>query len=245
MRLPDFLTRLHAPTKATTLGVGGVLLASLLYFLGSGQPVVHEVLIALFLFVTAPVSALMLARAALRLGLPSRAQLPEEPPEKKTGPSGPVPAGSGDADSFLRRRRSGAGAAPGLQVFGEVVVRRERVRREHEPFRRDTFAPYARCESSTFLKNGFFADSSFAISSQALRKAIRISGGVRRIWVPCLVRISSIASAFCFCHLIHQRMKVSLTATRTASCCCGVKPAQTSELMISSPIEADSCMPGV
>ena len=84
VRLPDFLTRLHAPTKATTLGVGGVLLASLLYFLGSGQPVVHEVLIALFLFVTAPVSALMLAHAALKLGLPSRARSPDEPRQKES-----------------------------------------------------------------------------------------------------------------------------------------------------------------
>ena len=83
VRLPDFLTRLHAPTKATTLGVGSVLVASLLYFLGSGRPVVHELLIALFLFITAPVSALMLARAALKLGLPSRAQPPEAPREKE------------------------------------------------------------------------------------------------------------------------------------------------------------------
>jgi len=78
VRLPDFYMRLHAPTKATTLGVGGVLAASLLYFLGSGRPVVHEALIALFLFVTAPVSALMLARAARSLGLPSRARPPGE-----------------------------------------------------------------------------------------------------------------------------------------------------------------------
>jgi len=83
VRLPDFLMRLHAPTKATTLGVGSVLLASLLYFLGSGRPVVHELLITLFLFVTAPVSALMLARAALALGLPSRARLPDEPRQKE------------------------------------------------------------------------------------------------------------------------------------------------------------------
>jgi len=78
VRLPDFLMRLHAPTKSTTLGVGGMLAASMLYFIGSGRFVVHEVLIVLFLFVTAPVSALMLARAALRLRLPSRAPLPEK-----------------------------------------------------------------------------------------------------------------------------------------------------------------------
>jgi multisubunit Na+/H+ antiporter MnhG subunit len=55
--------------------------------------VVHELLITLFLFVTAPVSALMLARAAMKLGLPSRAKLPEE--EGKTGPDGPVSLGPG------------------------------------------------------------------------------------------------------------------------------------------------------
>jgi multicomponent K+:H+ antiporter subunit G len=69
--------RLHAPTKATTLGVGGVLAASLLYFIASGRFVVHELLMVLFLFVTAPVSALMLARAGIHLRLPSRARLPK------------------------------------------------------------------------------------------------------------------------------------------------------------------------
>jgi multicomponent K+:H+ antiporter subunit G len=77
VRLPDYLMRLHAPTKATTIGVGGVLVASLLYFTGSGRFVVHELLMVLFLFVTAPVSALMLARAGIRLRLRSRARLPE------------------------------------------------------------------------------------------------------------------------------------------------------------------------
>ncbi|MGE0874970.1 MAG: Na+/H+ antiporter subunit G [Burkholderiales bacterium] len=75
-RLPDFFTRLHAPTKATTLGVGGMLLASMAHFLALGAPSVHELLITLFLFVTAPVSAYMLARAGLQLKLRSRAPLP-------------------------------------------------------------------------------------------------------------------------------------------------------------------------
>jgi multicomponent K+:H+ antiporter subunit G len=82
-RLPDFFMRLHAPTKATTLGVGGALVASMLYFIGSGRPVVHELLIALFLFLTAPVSALMLAKAALHLRLSSQARLPEAGAEKE------------------------------------------------------------------------------------------------------------------------------------------------------------------
>lgn len=31
-RLPDFFMRLHGPTKATTMGVGGMVIASLIYF---------------------------------------------------------------------------------------------------------------------------------------------------------------------------------------------------------------------
>jgi multicomponent K+:H+ antiporter subunit G len=79
-RLPDFLMRLQAPTKATTLGVGGMLIASMLYFIASGRPSVHELAIALFLFLTAPVSASLLAKAAIHLRLESRAALPENRP---------------------------------------------------------------------------------------------------------------------------------------------------------------------
>ncbi|SDK87560.1 multisubunit potassium/proton antiporter, PhaG subunit [Pseudomonas delhiensis] len=69
-RLPDFYTRLHAPTKASTLGVGGVALGSLLYFSSGGGVSLHEVLITLFLFITAPVSAHLLAKAAMQARLP-------------------------------------------------------------------------------------------------------------------------------------------------------------------------------
>lgn len=63
-KLPDLLRRLHGPTKATTLGVGGVLLASMLYFLVfAGDPSIHELLITVFLFLTAPVSGQMIAKA--------------------------------------------------------------------------------------------------------------------------------------------------------------------------------------
>ncbi len=76
VRLPDFYMRLHAPTKASTLGVGGVLLASIVLSAAQGRPGIPELLITLFVFVTAPVSANLLAQAALRLRLPSRAPLP-------------------------------------------------------------------------------------------------------------------------------------------------------------------------
>lgn len=69
-RLSDFYRRLHGPTKATTLGVGCTLLASSLYFSLRGPAFsVHEVLVAVFLFLTAPVSAHLLVKAALARGV--------------------------------------------------------------------------------------------------------------------------------------------------------------------------------
>jgi multicomponent K+:H+ antiporter subunit G len=70
-RLPDFFMRLHGPTKATTLGVGGVVVASLVFFSASADGLsLHELLISLFLFISAPVSAYMLAKAAVLQQLP-------------------------------------------------------------------------------------------------------------------------------------------------------------------------------
>ena len=65
-RLPDFYTRLHGPTKATTLGAGALIIASLTHFTAQeGVVNLPEVLVLLFLFLTAPVSAHLVARAAL------------------------------------------------------------------------------------------------------------------------------------------------------------------------------------
>jgi multicomponent K+:H+ antiporter subunit G len=65
-KLGNFLTRLHGPTKASTLGVGCVLLASVGYFsYAHGAPSLHELLITLFVFLTAPVSAHLLVQAAM------------------------------------------------------------------------------------------------------------------------------------------------------------------------------------
>jgi multicomponent K+:H+ antiporter subunit G len=76
--LPDLMRRLHGPTKATTLGVGATLIASMLYFgLVRGEPSIHELLIAIFLFVTAPVSAQMIAKAHLLTTARADLDLPE------------------------------------------------------------------------------------------------------------------------------------------------------------------------
>jgi multicomponent K+:H+ antiporter subunit G len=80
LRFKDFFMRLHAPTKASTLGVGGVLVASLLVSWAQAQAGLQVLLITLFVFVTAPVSANLLSLAALHLRLPSRAPVPPDLP---------------------------------------------------------------------------------------------------------------------------------------------------------------------
>lgn len=66
LRLPTPMMRLHAPTKATTLGVGGVLVAAILRGWKWETFPVAAVLILLFLLATAPVVAMMLARIRLQ-----------------------------------------------------------------------------------------------------------------------------------------------------------------------------------
>ncbi len=63
IKLNDPMSRLHAPTKATTLGVGGVLIASMLHAISAEHhPSMHELLITLFLFLTAPITANFIAK---------------------------------------------------------------------------------------------------------------------------------------------------------------------------------------
>lgn len=70
-KLPDFYLRLHGPAKATTLGVGAILIGSMIFFSTRGEGVsLHELLVMLFLVITAPVSAHILAKAALHIHLP-------------------------------------------------------------------------------------------------------------------------------------------------------------------------------
>jgi len=76
-KLPDLMRRLHGPTKATTLGIGSMLIASMLYFwIVEGNPSIHELLITLFLFLTAPVTAQMIAKAYILRERQAREVLP-------------------------------------------------------------------------------------------------------------------------------------------------------------------------
>ncbi len=97
IKLKDTMQRLHAPTKATTLGVGGVLIASMIFFFAkTGHISVHELLITLFLFLTAPITANFIAKAYMARNL-REDQLPDrkdefgwsvydDPPEPGTDP---------------------------------------------------------------------------------------------------------------------------------------------------------------
>jgi multicomponent K+:H+ antiporter subunit G len=66
LRLPDFFARMHPPSMGTTLGAGCVLIASMLVASAlAARPIIHELLITLFVVMTAPITAMLLVRAAV------------------------------------------------------------------------------------------------------------------------------------------------------------------------------------
>jgi multicomponent K+:H+ antiporter subunit G len=66
VRLQDIYMRLHAPTKASTLGIGLVLLVSAIYATLTNDGIsISELLVTVFLFFTAPITAHMMAKTAL------------------------------------------------------------------------------------------------------------------------------------------------------------------------------------
>lgn len=106
-KLPDMMRRLHAPTKSTTLGIGSTLIASMLYFALFHDAVsLHELLITLFLFLTAPVTAFMISKAHILRDRPTQEALPPTP-----GDAGwatlrkPPPARSGESARDLTAPR--------------------------------------------------------------------------------------------------------------------------------------------
>jgi len=84
VKLSELVKRLHGPTKATTLGVGGVLIASAIFFSWQdGALSLHELLVTLFLFLTAPVSAHLLVKAARQLDPTLAPPPPEDEPPRR------------------------------------------------------------------------------------------------------------------------------------------------------------------
>ena len=65
LKFNDPMTRLHAPTKVGTVGIGMLLLASIIHSFSLGETSIHELLIMAFLFATAPISAHFIAKVAM------------------------------------------------------------------------------------------------------------------------------------------------------------------------------------
>ena len=66
LTLKTFYERVHPPTMGTTLGTGLVLIGSMVFFtVQESRPVLHEIVIAVFMTVTTPVTYMLLVRAAL------------------------------------------------------------------------------------------------------------------------------------------------------------------------------------
>ena len=81
LKFNDSMTRLHAPTKVGTVGVGALLLASVIYNGVFNQGAVQELLIMAFLFVTAPISANFIAKVAIHQ---RSCETPPAPPQDDT-----------------------------------------------------------------------------------------------------------------------------------------------------------------
>ncbi|KFI05417.1 monovalent cation/H(+) antiporter subunit G [Massilia sp. BSC265] len=97
LRLPSFYQRIHGPALVVTLGAACVLLASMIFFTAAqARLVIHEILITIFLFLTAPVVTMTIMRAAVYRDLRARRHgagatagkvyaIPEEPDDDVPG----------------------------------------------------------------------------------------------------------------------------------------------------------------
>ncbi|MBB4091804.1 monovalent cation/H(+) antiporter subunit G [Brucella pecoris] len=66
VRFKSFYERVHAPTLGSSFGAGGILIASIIFFsILQSKPILHEVLITVFVVVTTPVTLMLLSRAVI------------------------------------------------------------------------------------------------------------------------------------------------------------------------------------
>ena len=66
VRFKSFYERVHAPTLGSSFGAGGILIASIIFFsILQSKPILHEVLITVFVIVTTPVTLMLLSRAVI------------------------------------------------------------------------------------------------------------------------------------------------------------------------------------
>jgi len=97
LRLPSFYDRIHAPTLGTSWGTAGIVLASMGYFSVLGaRPVLHEILLGVFVTATTPVTLMLLGRAAVfrdrtegNPAVPLRPSLAAREPSDDAEPDGP------------------------------------------------------------------------------------------------------------------------------------------------------------
>ncbi len=82
LRLDNFYARVHAPTLGTTLGIGCILIASMLYFsVLQSRPVLHEILIAIFVTITTPITLMLLvAPRCVETGMKAAVTCRRNPP---------------------------------------------------------------------------------------------------------------------------------------------------------------------
>ncbi|MEL6684454.1 MAG: monovalent cation/H(+) antiporter subunit G [Pseudomonadota bacterium] len=88
LKFNDPMTRLHAPTKVGTVGIGMLLVASIIHSFDIGKPSTHEVLILVFLFVTAPISANFIGKVNIHR---RACDTPPDPPRDDTWSTLSVP----------------------------------------------------------------------------------------------------------------------------------------------------------
>ena len=94
LRLRSFYDRIHAPTLGTTLGIGSILIASMLFHsMLQSRLVIHELLITVFMIVTTPITLMLLARAALYRDRREGGG-EEVPPQSSSGNPDESPTGS-------------------------------------------------------------------------------------------------------------------------------------------------------
>lgn len=107
LRLPKMMMRLHAPTKAATVGLGSALIGSMVYFwVFEGRFSWHELLITLFIFIAAPLSAVFMAKAQIHLNHKER-DLPAMPaanPWANFDGASPAPKAEATAKPKPKRR---------------------------------------------------------------------------------------------------------------------------------------------
>lgn len=96
VRLRSFYDRIHAPTLGASWGAGGIVMASMLLFtVLQSRPVLHEVLIGVFVTVTTPVTLMLLGRAALYRDRAERSSsVPSGNPSGAFVPQRPAPEGA-------------------------------------------------------------------------------------------------------------------------------------------------------